>query len=294
MIRSMTGYGRGRATLGEHAVAVEVRSVNGRGREVRFRLPSELIATESLLREQVQAAVARGRVDVAVRWEGAPPTASRFALNAAVAASLLDGWRELRETLGIDGDPTPGELLRLPGVIEPLPVAEIDVEALAKTVGVALAAALQEHRVAREREGTLLADDLRTRSATIVRLVGEIKQRVGGIPERLALQLRQRVALLLGESPVDESRLAQEIAQAAQRADVTEEAVRLDAHLARLSGLLAADAQEIGQALDFLVQEIRREVNTLTVKSADPEVDERALQIKSELERLREQAANLE
>ncbi len=294
MIRSMTGYGRGRATLGDHAVAVEVRSVNGRGREVRFRLPSELIAMESALREQVQAAVARGRVDVAVRWEGASPSASRFALNAAAAASLLEAWRTLREKLGMVGDPTPGELLRLPGVIEPIPAAEIDVESLAKTVSLALDAALHEHRAAREREGLQLAEDLRVRAATIVRLVGEIKQRVSGIPERLAVQLRQRVAVLLGESPVDESRLAQEIAQAAQRADVTEETVRLDAHLDRLTGLLAAGSKEIGQALDFLVQEIRREVNTLTVKGADPEVDERALQIKSELERLREQAANLE
>lgn len=294
MILSMTGYGRGRAVWGEHGVHVEIRSHNGRGRELRFRLPAELAAVEGALREQAQAVIARGRVEIAIRWEGPAPTAARFAVNAANAGALLAAWRTLRAELGLSGDPTAGELLRLPGVIEPVSGGELDLVSLTRAVAEALAVALDEHRAARAREGSQLAADLRDRAATIGRLVDEIRARADGAPERLQRQLRQRIEQLLGEPVVDEARLAQELALQATRADVSEELVRLDAHLARLAQLLAPEAREIGQGIDFLVQELRREVNTLTVKCADPEVDARALVIKQELERLREQAANLE
>lgn len=294
MIRSMTGYGKGRAAQGDLVLTAEVRSVNGRGREVRVKLPQELNALESSLREQVQAAVARGRVEVGIRWESGSLAAGRYQVNFAQAETLMAAWHQLRERFFLTGEPTPTDLLRLPGVVEMSGGHEFDVETLAPVVSGALAAALDEHRQTREREGQQLAADLRARAQVIVAAVDEIKPRVAAAPERWAAQLRQRVTALLAEIPIDEARLAQEVAIAAQKADVTEELVRLDAHLARLMALFAPGMQEIGQTIDFLVQEIRREVNTLTVKAGDPEVDERALRIKSELERLREQAANLE
>lgn len=294
MIRSMTGYGKGRAAAGELAVVAEVRSVNTRGREIRFRLPQELYATEDRLRQQVQEGVARGRVDVTLGWDGAPPAAARFTVNDAAAEAMLAAWRRLAATHGLGDAPTAAALLRLPGVVEPLPGGDLDDERLAGVALEALDRALAAHRQAREVEGARLAVDLRARCETIVRLVAEIEERVAGAAERLRATLTERVRALLGETPVDEARLAQEIALAAQRADVTEEQVRLHAHLARLMALFEPKAVEIGRTLEFLVQEIRREVTTLTTKAGEPEIDARSLLIRTELERIREQAANLE
>jgi uncharacterized protein (TIGR00255 family) len=294
MIRSMTGYGRGRAAAGEIAMRVEIRSVNNRGREIRFRLPNELVALEPELRGLVQERVARGRVDVLVEWEGPAPAGPRYAVNAAHAAAMLAAWRELAAQLGLPGEPAVGDLLRLPGVVEPVPGTELEPERYLPLAREALAAALDEHARARAREGEALARDLRERAEAIVRLVAEIEERVPEAAARQAADLRARVAELLGAVPLDEARLAQEIALLAQRADVTEELVRLDAHLSRLAVLFGPQGAEIGRALEFLVQEIRREVSTLSAKCGEPEIDARTLAIKAELERIKEQSANLE
>lgn len=294
MIRSMTGYGRGRAAEDDAAILAEVRSVNARGREVRFRLPQELYATEDELRQQVQAAVLRGRIDVVLNWDGAPPSAARFALNPEGAKAMLAAWRALADAHGFRDEPTAHALLSLPGVVEAAGGAEQDLERLARIAGRALTVALEAHRAAREREGRQLADDLGGRARTIATLVDEIAQRLGDTAQRALRTMRERLQPLLGELAVDEQRLAQELALLAQKSDVTEELVRLRAHLARLDALFAHGAVEIGRTLEFLVQEIRREVNTLSAKTGDPEIDERTLKIRAELERIREQAANLE
>ncbi|MCU0223576.1 MAG: YicC family protein [Acidobacteria bacterium] len=294
MIRSMTGYGRGRAAEGEVAMRVEIRSVNNRGREVRLRLPNELVALEPELRGEVQERVARGRVDAFVEWEGPAPAGPRFAVNPAHAAAMLAAWRELAVRLELPGEPGVGDLLRLPGVVEPVPGTELDPSRFLPLARTALRAALDEHARSREREGAALARDLRERAELIVRLVAEIEERVPGAAARQAQDLRARVTELLGAVPLDEARLAQEVALLAQRADVTEEIVRLDAHLSRLAALFGPQGTEIGRALEFLVQEIRREVSTLSAKCGEPEIDARTLAIKAELERIKEQSANLE
>ncbi len=294
MIRSMTGYGRGRAAEGEVAIRVEIRSVNNRGREVRLRLPNELVALEPELRGEVQERVARGRVDAFVEWEGPAPAGPGFAINPGHAAAMLAAWRELAARLGLPGEPGVGDLLRLPGVVEPVPGTELDPARFLPLARTALRAALDEHARSREREGDALALDLRERAELIVRLVAEIEERVPGAAARQAVDLRARVTELLGAVPLDEARLAQEIALLAQRADVTEEIVRLDAHLSRLAALFGPQGTEIGRALEFLVQEIRREVSTLSAKCGEPEIDARTLAIKAELERIKEQSANLE
>lgn len=294
MIRSMTGFGKGRAQGGGAALAAHVRSVNARGREIRLRLPQELHEAEDALRQRVQDAVARGRVEVALDWEGAPPAAPRFALNPAGAAAMLDAWSRLKAAHGLQGEPTVDVLLRLPGVVEPLAAPAADLEPLVRLAEEALGQALAAHRAAREREGRRLADDLAERTRTIARLVEEIAGLCEAAAPRAAAQLRERVATLLGDVTIDEQRLAQEIALLAQRSDVTEELVRLRSHLARLGALFGPDAEEIGRTLEFLVQEVRREVTTIGSKTGGPDVDARTLAVKAELERIREQSANLE
>jgi uncharacterized protein (TIGR00255 family) len=294
MILSMTGYGRGRGESEGVSVAVEIRSVNGKGRDVRLRLPPELLPLEAELREVVQRHVARGRIDVFAAFEGPPPSSARYRLNRAAAEEMLAAWRSLRDAFELADPPTAQGLLSLPGVIEPVGGAENLAERLEPAVRAALAEALAQHRAAREREGAALGRDLAERAALVTRLVGEIKERVAGVPERLAREIRERIEKLLGEVPVDEQRVAQEIAIAAQRADVNEEVVRLDAHLERLAAAVRPEVDEPGRTLEFLVQEIRREVNTLASKCGAPEIDERVLAIRGELERIREQAANVE
>lgn len=294
MIRSMTGYGTGRAAEADLTVVAEVRSVNNRGREIRFRLPGELHAVEDELRQIVQQSVARGRVDITLTWEGPPGGGSRFALNSAGTSAMLAAWRRVQDEHGLADQPTVQALLRLPGVIESSAAPAMDHERLVRVATAALTEALAEHRVAREREGERLAQDLVERCRAINGMIGDINARLAGAVEQRAADLRARVQALLGDATLDEARMAQEIALLAQRADVTEEQVRLAAHLERLSQLVAPDAAEIGRSLEFLTPEIRREISTLGAKAGDPEVDASVLAVRVELERIREQAANLE
>jgi uncharacterized protein (TIGR00255 family) len=290
----MTGYGKGHATLGEATCTVEIRSVNARQLEARFRLPSALYGLEAPLRERVQRAIARGRVDVVVSWSGGTASHPPHAYNPRAARAMFDAWQRMTEELGLPDEPRAEVLLRLPGVLEPVENAAADLEEAGVLVTEALEQALEAHGEARRKEGARLARDLEERSGRLAGWVTEIKQLAEGAPEQLAQQVRTRVEELLGQTPVDEERLTQEIAFLASRADVTEEIVRLDAHVDRLLDSFQEEASEIGRALDFLVQEIRREVTTVASKISDPEVDRRVLDIKGELEKIREQAANLE
>ncbi len=295
MIRSMTGYGRGRATTGEAALVVEIRSVNARGFEPRVRLPRELLALEPEIRGRIRGEVARGRVDVQVGWEGPPPTAPIHRLNPAGLDAAVAALAEVRRRQGVrDEEVPPAALLALPGVLEPASPPPVDLDAVREALLEALDRALEAHRRTREEEGARLLADLAARGRRIGELVAELPGLLEGHAERVAATLRERVADLLGDLPVDETRIAQEVALAAQRADVTEELVRLRAHLERLAGLLRPSAEGIGRPLEFLVQEIRREVTTIASKAGDPGVDGRLLAIKAELEKIREQAANLE
>ncbi|UCF66323.1 MAG: YicC family protein [Acidobacteriota bacterium] len=294
MIRSMTGYGRGHASHGEWALDVEVRSVNGRQLEIRFRMPQELYPLETALRERVQGAVARGRVDVLVSWDrGAAPT-SRFALNRSTAQAMLEAWRQLQQEWQLPDEPQAGLLLRLPGVVEPTAPDDLELDTLAPLVSAALEAALVEHGQVRAQEGAKLADDLRARVSTLRRLLEQIHERARTSPQRIAEAMRERVRPLLDDLPIDEQRLAQEIALAAQKSDATEEIVRLAAHLERMATLLEPSSSGIGRRVEFIVQELRREITTTGAKTVDADADAWVLAFKSELEKIREQASNIE
>jgi len=295
VIRSMTGYGRGRGAAGDAALVVEIRSVNARGLEPRVRLPRELWSLEPEIRARLRGEVARGRVDVHVDWEGTPPTAPVHRLNPAALEEVLSALALVRGREGVrDEDAAPETVLALPGVLEPADPPAIDMEAIREALFAALSEALAAHRRSREEEGARLLADLAARGRRVGELVAELPALTEGHAARAAEALRERVGELLGEVPVDEARIAQEIALAAQKADVTEELVRLRAHLERLAELLRPDAEGIGRPLEFLVQEIRREATTIASKVGDPEVDSRLLAIRAELEKIREQAANLE
>ena len=293
MIRSMTGFGAGRAQAGGESVAVEVRSVNGKFCDVRAHLPRELAGLEPVVARIVKSRVARGVVDVNVRREapgnlrGAAPR-----VDLGLAAAYAKALRELRGELGLSGELTLHDLVGLDGVVglsevapDPGPAAEALERALADALG-----ALDEMR---RREGEALARDLSARLAAVEKGAAVIRaaapQSVEAYRERLAL----RVAELSRGVPLDPARLAQEVAFFAERVDVTEELTRLASHLVQLRALVASDAPA-GRRLEFLVQEVNREVNTIGSKSQNAGIAAQVVELKAELERMREQIANVE
>lgn len=293
MTKSMTGFGAGSARVGStgSAVSVEVRSVNQRFLDLKVQLPRELQAREADLRADVEAKVSRGRVDVTVHR--APPKggAARIEIDEDLARAYVDAWRRLGRRLGIPGEV---DLAFLQGRTELFRVTEVraPLEAELRAVRRALAAALRQFDRARKREGRHLARDMRGRASALERIARRMLVRVRASVPESRRRLETRMRELLGER-FDAARIAQEAAVQADRADVSEEIVRLGSHLAGLKKLL--DGREpAGRRIEFLLQELQREVNTISSKSSDLRLTELALAAKGEVEKLREQVQNVE
>lgn len=292
----MTGYGQGAVELSGVKVTVELRSVNNRYTDLRFRLPPELSAAEPELRRLVLGRVRRGRVDVAVKSEtldeaGAP----RASLNRQLVRELLQAERLLDEEFGVSGKLDVGTVLSAPGVlkVEADGVGPDDAEWQA--VQRAMEEGLQALDRDRRREGRQLAEQILDRVSAMKELASRARERAGQMPARLRDRLLGRLETLAGEVELDAQRVAQEATLLAERSDVTEELDRLGAHLQQAESLLAApDGEPVGRRLDFLVQEIHRETNTVTSKSTELDLTREALALKLETEKVREQIQNLE
>ena len=293
MIRSMTGFGAGRAQAGGETVAVELRSVNGKFCDVRAHLPRDLAALEPVIARIVKSRVARGVVDVSVRRE-APGSVRGAAprIDLLLAAAYAKALREMRTELGLAGEVTVHDLVGLEGVVG-LSEAAADPGPAAEALERALSASLDALEEMRRREGEALARDLSARLSAVEKGAAAIRcsapQSVEAYRERLAA----RVAELSRGVPADPARLAQEVAFFAERVDVAEELTRLSSHLAQLRALIASDAPA-GRRLEFLVQEVNREVNTIGSKSQHAGMAAQVVELKAELERVREQIANVE
>lgn len=294
MIRSMTGYGQAARESSQVRVTVEVRSVNNRFADVRLRLPDALAPLEPALRRAVSARVKRGRVEIDLRVEAAAG-ARAVSLNRDAVAEVLAASKILREEFGIQGDADLVSLLRVPGILQSAsPAADLD-DAGRETALAAVDEALQALDRARSLEGARLAADLLARLDTMDAVLAEVSARSSLVPELLSRKLLERVAQLATGVPIDPARLAQEAAFLADRADVTEETVRLAGHLEQAREFLSApDGEPVGKRLDFLLQEIHRETNTIASKSADLDMSRNALVLKAETEKIREQIQNLE
>lgn len=291
----MTAFAEGLAESRALRVRVEVRSVNNRHADLRLRLPPGLASLESPLRRRVQAVVRRGRVDLTLGLEvreGADPQVS---LNRSLVESVRAAAEVLRDEYGIEGRLDVNAVLSLPGALQGRTgggevSAEVE-ELCRRAVDFALGALDAE----RQREGAALASDLRARLERALSLLERIGGLAGQVPARARDKLVQRIEALTGGLDLDASRIAQEAAILADRGDVTEEVVRLRSHLEAMRSLLdRPDEQGVGKRLDFLLQEVHRETNTLTSKSGDLELSRFALEIKAETEKMREQTQNLE
>jgi uncharacterized protein (TIGR00255 family) len=291
-MRSMTGYGQARWQGGGRRIAVEVRGVNQRFLDVRFNLPREYQVHEDELRKLVQDEVSRGKIDVVVNRAGTSPLDFDVEINEPLARAMLDSWRRLQKRLRVKGEldishfAGRGEFVR---VVEKRRAADSDLPSLKRL----LRQALKAFDRARQREGAALARDMRVRVAHLRRIEAALRRRSAEVAPEMARRLADRLAALLGERQIAPERVVQEAALLADKADVTEELVRLASHLERLAKLLG-DRGSIGRPIDFLLQEVHREINTIASKSADLEVTNLTLEARTEVEKLREQAQNVE
>lgn len=292
-MRSMTGFGQATWQSGGKRLSVEVRSVNQRFLDVKLSLPRECQAWEAELRELVSGVAERGKVDVTVYRAGTSGDDFTVEANDTLARAILAGWQGLQRQLKLPGAIDIGLLMGrstdLVRVVERRADASADLPQVTRL----LAAALKDFNRSRDREGKLLQADMQARLKHLRALYAGLQKRTTALVPELARRLGERVAQVLGKGTVSEERLVQEAALLAERCDVTEELVRLDSHLDRLGELLRQKGS-VGKAIDFLIQEIHREVNTIASKSADLEVTNLTLEAKGEIEKLREQVQNVE
>jgi uncharacterized protein (TIGR00255 family) len=293
MVRSMTGFGRGEATGETGVVVVEARSVNHRHLDVALRLPRTLASREADVRRLIQARLERGRVDVAVQVAPlAGESTQRVRLDTALARQYLAAARELGRALDLGGEAALPWVLERPGVTR-LEEAETAAEDPWPLLEAALGQALDELGARRAAEGARLAEAVRGLHAELTASVAAMARRAPLAVARREERLRERLAALLGERGVDEARILAEAAIWADKTDVSEELARLAAHLAELAHMLDKGGA-IGRPLDFLLQELLREVNTVGSKSDDLELSQAVLAAKGTLEKIREQGQNLE
>ncbi len=291
-MKSMTGYGQATWQRGGTAITVEVRAVNQRFLEVKLNMPREYLPWEAELRALVQERVARGKVDVSIFRGGARLSEITVEPNIALAKGYVAAWQQLQHALRLPGEI---DLALLQGRNELLRVRENQGDASGEVAAVraTVRRAVDAFNRARAREGGVLGRDMVARVRRLHTLQKQLAARVRTLKPQLAARLRERVADVLQGVTVNEERLLQEVAFAVERSDVTEELVRLDSHLDALAGLLRSH-EPIGKKLDFLLQEVHREFNTIASKSTDLEVTNATLEARSEIEKLREQAQNVE
>jgi uncharacterized protein (TIGR00255 family) len=289
-VRSMTGFGAGDAALGEARVSLELRSVNHRYLEVRVRLPRELSEHSVFLEQRVRAHVARGRVDVAGHLEGAS-AAGAIEFDEARARSALASMQRMADALGY-AERVPLSVL---GAVPELFAGpnRFAPGAAREALDAALSSAVERFEASRAAEGRPLRAAMEALLAAASDTVAGVAAQAAGMTARLRERARGRVLQALGAAAVDEARLAQELVLWSERSDVSEELTRLLAHADAMRAILAEDGA-IGRRMDFLLQEMAREANTLGAKATDAAVTAGVVALKADLERMREQAQNIE
>ena len=293
-MESMTGHGRGSASAGGWRITVECASVNRKGIEIAVALPKPLAALEPRLREEVQRAVRRGRVNVAVALEAsASAGVAQSVIDKPAARRALRDLEDLRSELSLPGEITLAMILQAPGVLrnptEEAPQTEVIWPALKSS----LVQALERMVGLRRKEGTHLVADLLKRIRLLEGSVKAIRSRVPSVMRQRREHLRARLLEVGVDTGTADPALARELAFMAERSDITEELTRLDSHFTQCREALSG-TEPAGRTLDYLAQEMFREFNTLGNKAGDAAISRRVVQSKAELDRIREQVANLE
>jgi uncharacterized protein (TIGR00255 family) len=292
MINSMTGYGKGEAQADNAVLSVEIKTVNHRYADITAKLPRTLLALENEVRRQVGQVLRRGKIDVYVNFGQAEESSVVPVLNRPLANAYNELFTHLRNELGLSGGVSLEMIVAQRDVIQ-LREAESSVEGLREVLLQALERALEQVSAMRRLEGEATAQDLNERLVQLEGMLSEVELRAPSIPREWQAKLTERLARLHQNLEYDQQRVAQEIALFADRCDISEELTRFRSHLAQFRGLFT-DAEPVGRRMDFLVQELNREVNTMGSKSNDAELTSVVVAMKAELEKVREQVQNIE
>ena len=288
----MTGFGRGEASNADVSVVVELKSVNNRFRDIQLRAPREYMALEPRINRQIKGCFARGRIDAFIR-RSTRVGRQRIVADAGLASNYQAVVNQLAEEMvGFVKPEVPFQfILSQPGVLR-IEEVEVDVMSEWPVIETALQVALDDMTQMRKSEGEALHADLAGMMDDVSLAVGQIEAATVGINERLRERLENRIRRMVGER-FDAHRITQEVAILADKADVSEEITRLRSHCSQFSDALAK-SEPVGRRLDFLLQEMNREVNTIGSKATDLPVHQKVVDLKSTLERMREQSANVE
>ncbi len=292
MIRSMTGFGRGQDTVDGLSVVVEIKSVNHRYYEYSSRLPRAYNFLDEKLKNYLQQRISRGKVDVYVQIDTLETASSEVSVNFALAEGYLQALREITERFGVRDDVSVTNLARYPDVLT-VRQAAVDEDTVWAAVQRVTDMALDRFVAMREQEGARMREDILSRAQTILAAVAAVEERSPQTVREHMDKVTARMRELLDGAAVDEARLLTEAAIYADKIAVAEETVRLRSHIDQLGQMLNG-GEAIGRKLDFLVQEMNRETNTIGSKCSDIELTRIVVDIKAEIEKIREQIQNIE
>ena len=292
MIKSMTGYGRARQTLNGRDITVEVRSVNNRYLDCTVKVPRTYIFAEDTVKARVQKAVSRGKVDVFITIDAAAADETVVAVNEPLARGYYEALTRLKDMFSLEDGLNAVTLAKFPDVLT-VTKAEEDLESVAADICAVLDEALAAYNAMRTVEGGKLREDIAGRADTIEAVVGKVEERSPQTVAAYREKLLARMQEVLQSTAIDESRILTEAAIFADKIAVDEETVRLRSHLSQLRTMLESD-QPIGRKLDFLIQEVNRECNTIGSKCNDLTIAQDVVNMKAEVEKIREQVQNIE
>lgn len=292
MVKSMTGYGRAREMRNGRDITVEVRSVNNRYLDCTVKMPRAYIFAEDRMKARVQQAISRGKVDVFVTIDASAADEAVVVVNEPLARGYYEALTRLKTMFSLPGEVTPEVLAKFPDVLA-VTKAEEDVEAIAADICAVLDDALAAYNDMRAVEGEKLAADVAGRVTTIETVVGKVEERSPQTVAAYRQRLEAKMQEVLQSTTIDESRILTEAAIFADKIAVDEETVRLRSHIAQLRAMLASD-EPVGRKLDFLIQEVNRECNTIGSKCSDLTIAQDVVNMKAEVEKIREQVQNME
>ena len=292
MVKSMTGYGRARQTLHGRDITVEVRSVNNRYLDCTVKVPRTYIFAEDAVKSRVQKAVSRGKVDVFITIDATGADETVVAVNEPLARGYYEALTKIRDMFSLEGELTAAVLAKFPDVLT-VTKAEEDLESVAGDICAVLDEALEAYNAMRAVEGVKLCEDIAGRVTTIETVVGKVEERSPQTVAAYREKLTARMQEVLQSTTIDESRILMEAAIFADKIAVDEETVRLRSHIAQLRTMLKSD-QPVGRKLDFLIQEVNRECNTIGSKCNDLTIAQDVVNMKAEVEKIREQVQNIE
>ncbi len=294
MIKSMTGFGRSEYSDGKRNIICEIRSVNHRYSDITVKMPRRYSFAEDKIKQAVKEKLVRGKVDVSINVENVTESDVVIRLNQLAAKQYFDNLTELKEQFGLTGDIDLSLMAGMPDVLKAVPDVE-DEEEITKAILIPVSEASANLEKMRAVEGARLAEDLISKGETIKGLLDKIEERSPLVVKDYMEKLRARIAELLdGAAEIPEERILTEAAIFADKCAIDEEITRLNSHLVQLKTILTGPESTVGKKLDFLVQEMNREANTIGSKANDLEITNNMLNIKAEIEKIREQVQNIE